>query len=82
MTTLQLNLSKEQSRVVLTSVVCVAVKNICLMTRHIPCSTSGVLPQQLQTLAISGRFGKQAGVLRPLDLKVKELRMELEARAN
>ena len=37
-------------------------------------------PQQLQTLAISGRFGKQAGVLRPLDLKVKELRMELEAR--
>ena len=37
-------------------------------------------PQQLQTLAISGRFGKQAGVLRPLDLKVKELKMELEAR--
>ena len=37
-------------------------------------------PQQLQTLATNGRFGKQPGVLRPLDLKVKELWMEVEAR--
>ena len=42
-TTLQLNLNKGQSRVVITNVVCVAAKNTCLMTRHIPCSTSGVL---------------------------------------
>ena len=27
-----------------------------------------------------GRFGRQAGVLRPFDLKVKELRSELVAR--
>ena len=37
-------------------------------------------PQQLQTLAISGRFGRQPGALRPFDLRVKELRSELEAR--
>jgi hypothetical protein len=37
-------------------------------------------PQQLQTIAISGRYGRQAGVLKPFDLKVKELRTELEAR--
>ena len=37
-------------------------------------------PQQLQTIATSGRFGRQAGVLKPFDLKVKELRMDLEAR--
>ena len=37
-------------------------------------------PQPLQTIATCGRFGKQAGVLRPFDLRVKELRMELEAR--
>ena len=37
-------------------------------------------PQQLQTIATSGRYGRQAGVLKPLDLKVKELRTELEAR--
>ena len=35
-------------------------------------------PQQLQTLAISGRFGRQSGALRPFDLRVKELRSELE----
>ena len=37
-------------------------------------------PQQLQTLAISGRFGRQPGALRLFDLRVKELRSELEAR--
>ena len=37
-------------------------------------------PQQLQTLAISGRFGRRPGALRPFDLRVKELRLELEAR--
>ena len=37
-------------------------------------------PQQLQTLALSGRFGRQPGALRPFDLRVKELRSELEAR--
>lgn len=36
--------------------------------------------QQLQTLATGGRFGRQAGILQPFDLKVKELRTELEAR--
>ena len=37
-------------------------------------------PKELQTLATSGRFGRQAGVLRPFDLKVKELHSELVAR--
>ena len=38
-------------------------------------------PQQLQTIATSGRYGKQAGVLRPLDLKLKEqFLLELKAR--
>ncbi len=37
-------------------------------------------PQQLQTVATSGKYGKKAGVLRPFDLKVKELQTELEAR--
>lgn len=37
--------------------------------------------QQLQMLATGGKFGRQAGSLRPLDnLKVQELRAELEAR--
>ena len=36
--------------------------------------------RQLQTLATGGRFGRQAGVLKPFELKVKELRSELEAR--
>ena len=37
-------------------------------------------PLQLQTLATSGRFGRQPGVLNPFVLKVKELRSELQAR--
>ena len=37
-------------------------------------------PKELQTLATSVRFGRQAGVFRPFDLKVKELRSELVAR--
>ena len=37
--------------------------------------------KELQSLAIGGSFGKQAGVLHPLqDLKVAELREELKAR--
>ncbi len=37
-------------------------------------------PQELQTVATSGRYGRQAGVLKPFHLKVNELRTELEAR--
>ncbi len=37
-------------------------------------------PAQLQSLATSGIFGKQAGVLHPFNLKVNDLRMELRAR--
>ena len=37
-------------------------------------------PQELQAIATSGIYGRQAGVLKPFDLKVKELRTELEAR--
>ena len=36
--------------------------------------------QELQAIATSGIYGRQAGVLKPFDLKVKELRTELEAR--
>lgn len=36
--------------------------------------------KQLQSLATSGTFGKQAGLLKPFDLKVGELKMELAAR--
>ena len=36
--------------------------------------------QQLQTVATSGMYGRQAGVLHPFELKVRELRSELEAR--
>ena len=37
--------------------------------------------QQLQTVAISGRYGRKAGELKPFKLRVKELRSELEARS-
>ena len=36
--------------------------------------------KEMQTLATGGRVGSQPGALRPFDLKVKELRSELEAR--
>lgn len=36
--------------------------------------------QQLHTLATGGTFGRQAGVLKPFELRVKELRLELRAR--
>ena len=32
------------------------------------------------SLATSGKFGRQAGVLKPFDLKAKKLQVELEAR--
>ena len=37
-------------------------------------------PQELQIVATSGIFGRQAGVLRPFDLKVQQLRSEIAAR--
>ena len=37
-------------------------------------------PGDLQTIATAGTFGKQAGVLQPFDLRVNQLKSELEAR--
>lgn len=36
--------------------------------------------EELQSVATGGTFGNRAGILRPFDLKVGELRTELRAR--